>query len=98
MDDLHLVGSLGAASGFAAVLVLALYIDSETARRLYQLPEALWLLTPIVLYWVSHIWFKTHRGKMHEDPVVFAFRDRVSLGLGFLAGCVVLLATRGMIL
>lgn len=95
VDDLHLVGSLGAASGIAAVLVLALYIDSETARRLYQLPEALWLLTPIVLYWVSHIWFKTHRGEMHEDPVVFAFRDRVSLGLGFLAGCVVLLATRG---
>lgn len=96
VDDLHLVGALGAASGIAAVLVLALYIDSETARRLYQLPEALWLLTPIVLYWVSHIWFKTHRGEMHEDPVVFAFRDRVSLGLGFMAGCVVLLATRGV--
>ncbi len=96
VDDLHLVGGLGAASGIAAVLVLALYIDSETARRLYQLPEALWLLTPIVLYWVSHIWFKTHRGEMHEDPVVFAFRDRVSLGLGFMAGCVVLLATQGI--
>lgn len=96
VDDLHLVGALGAASGIAAVLVLALYIDSETARRLYQLPEALWLLTPIVLYWVSHIWFKTHRGEMHEDPVVFAFRDRVSLGLGFMAGCVVLLATQGI--
>jgi 4-hydroxybenzoate polyprenyltransferase/phosphoserine phosphatase len=96
VDDLNLVGSLGAASGIAAVLVLALYIDSETARRLYRLPEALWLLTPIVLYWVSHIWFKTHRGEMHEDPVVFAFRDRVSLGLGFMAGCVVLLATQGI--
>jgi hypothetical protein len=95
VDDLHLVGSLGVASGIAAVLVLALYIDSETARRLYRLPEALWLLTPIVLYWVSHIWFKTHRGEMHEDPVVFAFRDRASLGLGLLAGCIVLLATRG---
>jgi 4-hydroxybenzoate polyprenyltransferase len=94
--DLPLIGGLGAASGMAAVLVLALYIDSEPARRLYQLPEALWLLTPLLLYWVSRLWFKTHRGEMHDDPVVFALRDRVSLGIGGVAVAIVLLATQGV--
>lgn len=95
VDDLHLVGGLGASSGIAAVLVLALYIDSEPARRLYQLPEALWLLTPLLLYWVSHLWFKTHRGEMHDDPVVFALRDKMSLVIGAVAVGIVLLATQG---
>ena len=97
VDDLPLVGGLGAAAGIAAVLVLALYIDSETARRLYQVPEALWLLTPLVLYWVSHLWFKSHRGEMHDDPVVFALRDRVSLGLGVGAAGIILFATLGLL-
>ncbi|MGB4335899.1 MAG: UbiA family prenyltransferase [Chromatiaceae bacterium] len=95
VDDLPLIGGLGTAAGLAAVLVLALYIDSEPARRLYQLPEALWLLTPLLLYWVSRLWFKTHRSEMHEDPVVFALRDKVSLGIGGVAVAIVLLATQG---
>ncbi|HSO80316.1 MAG TPA: UbiA family prenyltransferase, partial [Chromatiaceae bacterium] len=95
VDDLPLIGGLGAAAGLGAVLVLALYIDSEPARRLYQLPEALWLITPLLLYWVSYLWFRTHRGEMNEDPVVFALRDRVSLGIGALAVAVLLVATQG---
>jgi hypothetical protein len=51
------------------------------------------LLTPLVLYWVSHLWFKSHRGEMHDDSVVFALRDCVSLGLGFGAAVIILLAT-----
>lgn len=96
VDDLPLIGGLGAAAGLGAVLVLALYIDSEPARRLYQLPEALWLITPLLLYWVSYLWFKTHRGEMHDDPVVFALRDKVSLGIGGVAVAIVLLATQGV--
>lgn len=97
VDDLPLIGGLGAAAGLGAVLVLALYIDSEPARRLYQLPEALWLITPLLLYWVSYLWFKTHRGEMHEDPVVFALRDRASLGIGAMAVTVLLVATQGLV-
>lgn len=96
VTDLPLIGGLGTAAGLGAVLVLALYIDSEPARRLYQLPEALWLITPLLLYWVSHLWFQTHRGEMHDDPVVFALHDRVSLGIGVVAIGIVLLATHGI--
>ncbi|MFN7570371.1 MAG: UbiA family prenyltransferase [Betaproteobacteria bacterium] len=83
-DDLPLVQSLGIAAGFSAVLVMALYINGESVQRLYRHPEAMWLAVPILLYWVSRVWVKTHRGQMHDDPVMFAVRDPVSLVCGAL--------------
>jgi hypothetical protein len=60
------------------VLVLALYINSEKAQALYGRYQLIWLLCPLLLYWVSHIWLIAHRGRMPDDPVVLAFRDRTS--------------------
>jgi len=94
--DLPLVQNLGTSAGLASVLVLALYIDSEPARRLYATPEALWFLCPLLLYWISRLWFKAHRGQVHDDPVVFALRDRVSLLIGIGAAGITLLATVGV--
>lgn len=96
VDDLPLVDSLGASTGVACVLVLALYIDSAPARALYQTPEALWFICPLLLYWMSRLWFKTHRGEMHDDPVVFALRDRVSLIVGVLTAGIVVVAAHGI--
>lgn len=93
VDDLPLAQSLGIASGMVCVLVLALYVDSAQAQRLYAMPEALWLVCPLVLYWVSRLWFKTHRGEMHDDPVVFALRDPTSLAIGVLTAFIMMLAT-----
>jgi len=93
VDDLPLVQSLGTGAGLAAVLVLALYIDSAPARQLYASPQALWLVCPLLLYWISRLWFKAHRGEMHDDPVVFALRDRMSLVIGVFTVAIVLLAT-----
>jgi hypothetical protein len=36
------------------------------------------------MFWVSRTWMLTHRGQMHDDPVVFAVKDRVSLLTGAL--------------
>ena len=74
----------GVASGYMAVLVLALYINSEKVRELYTHPEVIWLLCPILLYWVSRVWFLAHRDQMHEDPVVFAIKDRSSHWIGLI--------------
>ena len=68
----------GVASGFLAVLVSALYINSAKVQALYPYPAILWLVSPILLYWVSRIWLITHRGGMHDDPVVFAAGDKGS--------------------
>ncbi|HEY0179043.1 MAG TPA: UbiA family prenyltransferase [Dokdonella sp.] len=78
VDDLPLVQALGAASGYLSVLVFALYINSTASEALYRHPPLLWLLCPLLLYWISRIWLVAHRGEMHDDPVVFAITDRVS--------------------
>lgn len=85
LDDLPLLRAVGAGAGLVAVLVLALYVDSPGSRALYARPEALWLLCPLVLGWVLRAWLLAHRGRMHDDPVVFALTDRSSLVVG--AGC-----------
>ena len=92
--DYELLASLGGASGYLSVLVLALYINSTASAELYRRPYFLWLLCPLLLYWISRTWIIAHRGKMHDDPVVFAARDRVSMVLLVLAAIVVLLAIR----
>ena len=78
ISDAELLASKGTASGYIAVLVLALYITSGAAKALYGRHEFMWFLCPLLLYWVGHIWLVAHRGKMHDDPVVFALRDRTS--------------------
>ena len=90
VDDLPLVQSLGGASGYLAVLVLALYINSTASEALYRHPVVLWLLCPLLLYWISRAWLIAHRGDMHDDPVVFALSDRTSRLLLVLAIAVVI--------
>lgn len=78
VDDLPLLRNLGTSAGYGAVVVLALYLNSPDSQLLYAHPRRLWLLAPLVLYWISRIWLKTHRGLMHDDPIVFALKDNVS--------------------
>ena len=91
-DDLPVLLALGTASGYTAVMVFALYINSSTSELLYRHPRALWLLCPLLLFWVSRVWLVTHRGEMHDDPIVFAFRDPVSLWLVVPAAAILWLA------
>lgn len=83
-EDLDTLSQLGIASGLVAVLVLALYIDSDAVRSQYRTPEAIWLICPILLYLVCRIWVLARRREMHDDPVVWALRDwrsQVMMGL-----------------
>ncbi len=90
--DLPLLQSSGLAAGYLAVLVLALYINSE-AETMYRFPELLWLLCPLLLYWMNRVWLRTSRGRMHDDPVVFALTDRPSLLVFALGGVLTWFAT-----
>ena len=78
-SDLPVLGALAAASGFNAVTVFALYISSDTVHRLYRHPLALWLICPILMYWVGRVLMMADRRLMDDDPIVFALRDRNSL-------------------
>jgi hypothetical protein len=69
---------MGVASGYLAVLVLALYISSGTAQLLYERYQLIWVLCPLLFYWISYLWLIAHRGQMQDDPLVFAISDRTS--------------------
>ncbi len=77
-SDISLVNSIGPASGVMSCLVLALYLNDPKTVTLYRSPQLLWLVCPIVLYWVSRVWLRTFRGQMPDDPIVFAIKDRLS--------------------
>jgi 4-hydroxybenzoate polyprenyltransferase/phosphoserine phosphatase len=90
--DKELLASLGSGSGYVAVLVLAIYISSGIAEIHYTRHYLIWLLCPLLLYWISYVWLMAHRGKMHDDPLVFTIRDRISRIVLLLAAVVLLLA------
>jgi 4-hydroxybenzoate polyprenyltransferase len=69
---------MGPAAGMLSILVLTLYVSSEAIRAHYRQPDVLWMLCPLLLYWIMRIWFLTLRRELHHDPVVFALRDGVS--------------------
>jgi 4-hydroxybenzoate polyprenyltransferase len=77
--DLPILQAMAVASGYVSVLVLALYLNGDSVTKLYFRPQFLWGLVVVLLYWVSRIFVKTARGEMHDDPVIFALTDRVSL-------------------
>ena len=78
LEDAELLAALGAASGYLSVLVLALYIASNSVSELYSRPELFWVACFLLMYWISHLWMTAHRGHMHDDPLVFALRDWAS--------------------
>jgi 4-hydroxybenzoate polyprenyltransferase/phosphoserine phosphatase len=81
-SDLQMIASLGAASGYMTVMVLALYINDSHITQLYRHQEIIWLACPLLLTWITRVWMLTQRGEMNEDPVIFAMRDRGSQAIG----------------
>jgi hypothetical protein len=75
--------------------VLGLYVASDAVRSLYRDPAWLWLVIPMHLYWMSRAWILSHRGSMNEDPILFAFSDRVTWFCGAGAALALVMATRG---
>jgi hypothetical protein len=84
---------LGVASTFASSVVLALFVGAIAVTQQYRSPELLWGLVPLILFWQCRLWLSTERGRMHDDPIVYAFRDWVSWIVGIAAVVIILLAS-----
>lgn len=90
--DLGTVQSLGAAAGYASILVLTFYFTSPEATELYDAPVVLWAVGPLMLFWISRMLVLASRGHMDDDPIVFAAKDRTSLIVGACVAATILLA------
>jgi 4-hydroxybenzoate polyprenyltransferase len=91
--DEPLILALGVALASSAVFTMVMYLIEEAFRTdLYRAPGLLWGLPVVLALWLGRIWLVCGRGKLHDDPVVFAVRDRTSLGLGALSALTVLAA------
>ncbi len=89
VDDLPLVSQIAIASGYVAVLVMALYVNSSAVVSIYSEPTALWGICLVLLYWITRMVLVTYRGKMDDDPMVYAAKDPVSFTCFLLIlGCV----------
>ncbi|MDX1650186.1 MAG: hypothetical protein R3263_10065 [Myxococcota bacterium] len=93
VDDAALLLAMGPACGYMSVVILVLYVQSDKVVRLYGAPELLWLLAPLLVYWISRVWWIAHRGRMTEDPIVFTSRDPASWLVGALALATLTVAT-----
>ena len=96
VSDLRMIETMGMTSGYLAVLVLALYVTSDKVTELYESAWALWFICLLMLYWITRVWLLAHRGELHDDPVVFALTDKVSLLIGAGVCGVVILASSGV--
>ena len=90
-SDMDIVAALAGAAGFNAVTVFALYISSDTGRALYRHPQFLWLICPILMYWVGRMLMMAHRRLVHDDPIVFALKDHTSI-ITFICVAAIMLA------
>lgn len=86
--DERLLLPLGVGCSVAAAVVLGLYTTGDALAELYSHTVALLLVVPLMLLWQCHLWLATIRGHMHDDPLVYAVRDRVTW---FAAGLVLAL-------
>jgi 4-hydroxybenzoate polyprenyltransferase len=90
--DLEQLRSFGTMCGIAAVIIFTLYFNSPETLALYRHPGRMWLIVPLLLWWIFRVWLLAGRGELDEDPVVFAVTDRMSLLIGLCIAVVAVLA------
>ncbi len=93
VGDIDVVRNFGIISGYLSVMIIAFYVHGQEVVKLYKHPEILWMISPVLLYWVSRVWLIAHRGKMNEDPIVFTGKDIVSWFVGLIVALIALGAT-----
>ena len=91
-SDGGFINTLGISSGMIAVLILALFVNSPDIAAKYSNPDLIWLLVPLLFYWVARIWLLAQHGRVNEDPIVFAIKDRVSYVIGAMGAVILFVA------
>ena len=82
INDSQFLAIFGILSGGLSTLIYSLYLYIGQHNHLYKNISWLWGQKILLLYWLAHIWLKAYRGKVKDDPVRFALKDKTSLILG----------------
>ena len=77
-EDSILIMMMGIGSSFISSLILGFYVISMQAHIAYRNPFLLWGIVPLILFWQCRMWLSTVRGYMHDDPIVYAAKDKIS--------------------
>jgi len=91
-SDAPVLLALGPACAVVSALVLGLYVEGDAVATLYRVPDVLWALIPLLVFWAGRIWLLAQRGELDEDPILFTTRDRGSYLVAGLALAVFALA------
>jgi 4-hydroxybenzoate polyprenyltransferase len=81
-SDGPMLKMMGVGASFVSALVLALYTQSPEITARYSESGLLWALPGAVVFWLCRVWLVADRGEIHDDPLIFAFRDKVSWLIG----------------
>ena len=73
-----MVSMLSKIFAITSIFIFVLYLNSSQVINLYSTPEVLWIVCLILLYWISRILFISNKGKMNDDPIIFAIYDKIS--------------------
>lgn len=77
-EDYPVLIAFATASALASIVILMRYIDSKTVTETYRHPDTLWLIVPILVFWLLRMILLANRGKIKEDPVFFTVKDAKS--------------------
>ncbi len=91
-DDTEAIFTMGLVSGYLSILVLCLFVSSDSVSELYENPMMLWAICPVMLYWISRVWLLARRGEIGDDPTAFAIHDAPSYACAMLIGLVAISA------
>jgi 4-hydroxybenzoate polyprenyltransferase len=90
-QDALWIHAVGTSAGYMAVVVLALYVNAPEVTAMYSRPQVLGMLCPLLLFWITRLWFRAGRKVLHDDPVVEALKDPASY-VAAAAGAAIMLA------
>jgi len=77
-DDLPIVSIVALIAGFISILIIAMYVNSPEVLILYSSPRILWGVCCFLLYWLIKMVIAGYRGEMHDDPLIYAIKNRMS--------------------
>ena len=92
VEDMAPVRIIGISLGYMSIFIMGEYINSPLISEYYSNPKLIWLLFPLITYWLGRLWILANRGEVNEDPLIFAIKDKVSLLIAAISGLILVLA------